>query len=231
LSQLTEAELDVLYVSDLRQYEVPLIADLSGSLGIQPYQSILSQLEEMEETKATALLSAAKSVFKDAGQEARIKTQHSTGFLVDKLRDCEEPYDLIMLGKRGEHFESAKEHIGSTIERVVRASSKPCLVTSRAYQPIERVALAFDGGESSNKALNYIISSNMFRGLEIHVVSVPDDKGEDFALQNLRNAEDQLVEITKTGPLEKLVWAPIKDPDNEIKTIHNRTEDPHPSGC
>jgi len=40
-----------------------------------------------------------------------------------------------------------------------------------------------------------------------------------------------LVEITKTGPLEKLVWALIKDPDNEIKTIHNRTEDPHPSGC
>ena len=34
LSQLTEAELDVLYVSDLRQYKVPLIADLSGSLGI-----------------------------------------------------------------------------------------------------------------------------------------------------------------------------------------------------
>ena len=44
-------------------------------------------------------------------------------------------------------------------------------------------------------------------------------------------AANALVEITKTGPLEKLVWAPIKDPDNEIKTIHNRTEDPHPSGC
>ena len=40
-----------------------------------------------------------------------------------------------------------------------------------------------------------------------------------------------LVEITKTGPLEKLVWAPIKDPDNEIKTIHNRIENPHSSGC
>lgn len=34
-----------------------------------------------------------------------------------------------------------------------------------------------------------------------------------------------VVEITETGPLEKLVWAPIKDPDNEIKTIHNRTEE------
>jgi nucleotide-binding universal stress UspA family protein len=192
LSQLPEAELDVLYVSDLRQYEVPLIADLSGSLGIQPYLSIFSQLEEMEETKATALLSAARSVFKDAGQENRVKTNHATGFLVDRLRELEEPYDLIMLGKRGENFESAKEHIGSTIERVVRASSKPCLVTSRAYHAIEKVALAFDGGESSYKALNYIISSDMFRRLEIHVVCVPDDKGEDFALQNLRKAEDLL---------------------------------------
>ena len=36
---------------------------------------------------------------------------------------------------------------------------------------------------------------------------------------------DIVVEITKTGPLEKLVWAPIKDPDNESKTIHNRTEE------
>jgi hypothetical protein len=40
-----------------------------------------------------------------------------------------------------------------------------------------------------------------------------------------------LVEITKTRPLKKLVWAPIKDPDNESKTIHNRTEDQHSSGC
>ena len=48
---------------------------------------------------------------------------------------------------------------------------------------------------------------------------------------NLRHRPNSLVEITKTVPLEKLVWAPKKDPDNEIKTIHNRTEDPHPSGC
>ena len=47
----------------------------------------------------------------------------------------------------------------------------------------------------------------------------------------LKKSRSPVVEITKTGPLEKLVWALIKDPDNEIKTIHNRTEDPHPSGC
>jgi nucleotide-binding universal stress UspA family protein len=194
LSQLEEAKLDVLYVSDLRQYEVPLIADLSGSLGVQPYQSIISQLEEMEETKATALLEAAKSVFDDAGQGDRVKTHHATGLLVDTLREFEAPYDLILLGKRGQNSEFAAEHIGSTIERVVRASHKPCLVTSREFHPIEKVALAFDGGESCYKALEYVQNSGLFNSVEIHLVSVPEDKGEDFALRHLREAEDLLIE-------------------------------------
>ena len=61
--------------------------------------------------------------------------------------------------------------------------------------------------------------------------------GRVFARQSLifngpvYGGQVSLGEITKTGPLEKLVWAPIKDPDNEIKTIHNRTEDPHSSRC
>lgn len=192
LSQLPEAKLDVLYVSDLRQYEVPLIADLSGSLGIQPYQSIISQLEDLEEKKATALLAAAQSVFDDADQGDRIKTHHTTGFLVDSLKEFETPYDLIMLGKRGETSELAKDHIGSTIERVVRSSTKPCLVTSRAYREIDRVALAFDGGDSCYKALDYMASSDLFRDKEIHLVTVPDDKGEEFARKHLKKGEDLL---------------------------------------
>lgn len=189
LSQLPEAKLDVLYVSDLRQYEVPLIADLSGSLGIQPYQSIISQLEDLEEKKAAALLAAAQSVFDDADQGGRIKTHHTTGFLVDSLKEFEAPYDLIMLGKRGETSELGKDHIGSTIERVVRSSTKPCLVTSRAYRDIDKVALAFDGGDSCYKALDYMVSSGLFHDKEIHVVTVPDDKGEEFALTHMKKAE------------------------------------------
>lgn len=169
------------------------MADLSGSLGVQPYQSIITQLEDIEETRATTLLGAAKSVFESAGQERRVKTHHTTGLLVDSLREFESPYDLIMIGKRGLNSEYAPEHIGSTVERVVRASSKPCLVTSREFHSMEKVALAFDGGESCYKALDYIQSSNMFHGLEIHLITVPEEKGEDFALRHLRDAEDRLV--------------------------------------
>jgi nucleotide-binding universal stress UspA family protein len=195
LNQLEDAELDVLYVSDLRQYEVPLMADLGGSLGVQPYQAIITQLEEIEETKANALQGAAKAIFTEAGQEDRIKTHHSTGLLVDSLREFERPYDLILLGKRGLNSEYAQEHIGSTVERVVRASNKPCLVTSREFHPVSKVALAYDGGESCSMALEYIKSSGLFKNLEVHIITVPDVKGEDYALKNLREAEDTLSEV------------------------------------
>ncbi len=36
-----------------------------------------------------------------------------------------------------------------------------------------------------------------------------------------------VVEVTKTVPLEKLVWIHRKEPDNERQEIHNRTEDPY----
>jgi nucleotide-binding universal stress UspA family protein len=194
LSKLPEAELEVLYVSDLRQYEFPLIADLSGSLGVQPYQSIISQLENLEETKATTLFDAARSVFTQAGQGDRVSTHHSTGLLVDTLRDFEKPYDFIMLGKRGQNSEFASEHIGSTIERVVRASSKPCMVTSRIFNPVKKVALAFDGGESCYKALSFVQTSALFKGVELHLLTVPEDQHEDLALKRLREAEDLLVQ-------------------------------------
>jgi nucleotide-binding universal stress UspA family protein len=208
LSQLEEARVDILYVSDLRQYEVPLIADLSGSLGIQPYQSILSQLEDLEKKKASTLLEAAKSVFEDAGQGDRVSTHHSTGLLVDTLREFENPYDLIVLGKRGENSEYAKEHIGSTIERVVRASTKPCLVTSRAFKAVNKVALAFDGGDSCYKALNFVTTSGLFKGVEIHLVTVPEDKGEDFSLKHLREAEDLLEQAGYSAVCQMLPGIP-----------------------
>jgi hypothetical protein len=39
-----------------------------------------------------------------------------------------------------------------------------------------------------------------------------------------------LVEVTRTGPFKKLIWAPTKDPENERQEIHDRRKDPHPPG-
>ena len=39
-----DIEIEVVYVTDLRQFEVPFVADLSGSLGLQPFQAVMKNL-------------------------------------------------------------------------------------------------------------------------------------------------------------------------------------------
>ena len=51
---------------------------------------------------------------------------------------CETDAALIVIGKRGEGADFAKLHLGSNLERVVRAMHKPVLVASRAFKPVER---------------------------------------------------------------------------------------------
>lgn len=184
---------EVLYVTDLRQFEVPLIADLSGSLGIQPYQAILGQLQELEGKKAEVILTAAEKSVRTHFPEARLKTTHQTGLLVDSLGDLEKDAAFVLLGKRGERSGFATEHLGSTVERVVRASSRPCLVTSRSFQPIQKMLLAYDGGKSCLKAADFLAGSDDFKDIELHIVIVAEDAGsEESASNTLRTAESRL---------------------------------------
>jgi nucleotide-binding universal stress UspA family protein len=79
---------------------------------------------------------------------------------------------VIVIGKRGEAADFAKGHLGSNLERIVRASHKPVFVASRAFKPISKVLVAYDGGASAMKAVDHIARSPLFQGLEVHVVTV-----------------------------------------------------------
>jgi len=209
LAQKLGSTVEVLYVTDLRQFEVPLIADLSGSLGIQPYQAILGQLQELEAKKAEVILSAAVDTVKNQFPEAQPVTTHKTGLLVDSLHDLEKDASFIVLGKRGERSGFATEHLGSTVERVVRASKKPCFVTSRSFRPIKKMLLAYDGGKSCHKAAGFLAATDAFKEIELHVVIVAEDSGkEEEALNHLRSAETHLQGAGYTAKCHMLHGAP-----------------------
>jgi nucleotide-binding universal stress UspA family protein len=214
MAQRTGAALEVLYVSDLRQFEVPMVADLSGSLGAQPYQAVLGKLQEFEQERAKAILEQARRHFAATTLPAGATYTHKLGFLVDTFHDFEAQVDLIMLGKRGENANFATEHLGSTMERVVRASHKPCLVTSRAFKPVERMLFAYDGSRSCQKALEYLATSSAFKDLELHLVTVAARAEEETALATLRRAEGVL-RAAGYGPVCQMLVGVV---DNEISS-------------
>ena len=178
LAQHMEVAIEVLYVTDSRGEQAAQTADFSGSIGINSYQQLLSELVEIEAAKAKINHRRAKIILREAQkflsdrQVERIELTHETGFLVDLFHELERDSDLVILGKRGENANFASEHLGVNMERIVRSSHKPCLVTPRKFRPVNRVLLAYDGGKSCQKALQYLTQLPAFENLELHIVTV-----------------------------------------------------------
>lgn len=187
-----DIDVEVVYVTDLRQFEVPFVADLSGSLGIQPFQAVMGQLQELEDKKARVTLGEAAKRIEEEGSPRSIVKTHKTGFLVDSLRELEESADMILLGKRGENANFATEHLGSTMERVARAATIPCFVASREFKEIERILIAFDDAESSRKAIEFLKRTPLFKQAKIHLVTVSPKEQEEERLRALKEAESEL---------------------------------------
>lgn len=194
ISKSVEVEIEIVYVTDLRQFEVPFVADLSGSLGLQPFQAVMGQLQELEKNKAEVTLSQAAISIEEAGYSGPIKKTHKTGFLVDSLKELEKDADMIVIGKRGENANFATEHLGSTMERVVRAATIPCFVASRKFQEISQILISYDDGPSCRRAIEYMSQSKMFLNTQIHLVTVCTNEEEEAGLNSLKVAEASLVE-------------------------------------
>ena len=83
LAQESEATIELLYVTDLRQFEVPAIGDLSGSLGIQPFEGMITHLQEVEKVKAKFIGEQDIQVFSAAGLSNHYSFKKETGLLDD----------------------------------------------------------------------------------------------------------------------------------------------------
>lgn len=170
VAKRTEASVELMHVLGRRGVGSEP-ADLSGNLKLGARSALLQELADLDEQKAKLelkrgrlLLEEAKSGLEEAGlSSVTSKLRH--GDLIDAIGEFEGDADLIIIGKRGEAADFAKLHLGSNLERVVRSATKPVLVASRAFKPINKFLIAFDGGESAMKALRHIAGGKLFTGL------------------------------------------------------------------
>ena len=170
VAKRTEASVELMHVLGRRGVGSEP-ADLSGNLKLGARSALLQELADLDEQKAKLelkrgrlLLEEAKSGLEEAGlSSVTSKLRH--GDLIDAIGKFEGDADLIIIGKRGEAADFAKLHLGSNLERVVRSATKPVLVASRAFKPINKFLIAFDGGESAMEALRHIAGGKLFTGL------------------------------------------------------------------
>jgi nucleotide-binding universal stress UspA family protein len=177
-----EAPLTFLHVPS-KVREAPR-ADLSGSIGFGTRESLLEELAALDEQRGKLaqeqgrqILAAARERARTAGVAAPEGLQRHGG-LVETLTELEAGVRLLVLGKRGESAEFAAEHIGSHLERVIRAMSRPILVTTETFRAPRRIMLAFDGSATTRKGVEMVAGSPLFRGLPCHLVMVGADTAD-----------------------------------------------------
>ncbi|PKP79955.1 MAG: universal stress protein UspA [Alphaproteobacteria bacterium HGW-Alphaproteobacteria-18] len=208
-------DIELLHVLNTRQASA-LPTDLSGSIGLGARSTLLDDLVEHDERTAhldkergRALLDAAQQRLNSQGV-SDVSLALRTGEIADSL--VKRAGDLIVMGKRGEGADFEKLHLGSNLERVVRAVHKPVLIASRAFKPIQHAVFAFDDGVSARKALDSLVQSPMAERPRITVFSVADS-GSDLAKAGIaaaaRLTEAGYAATAKAAPghAEKLIAA------------------------
>ncbi len=170
------AGVQVLHVLPRTPAEAPV--DRSGALGLDRSEELLKELAALDEARGRvalkrgrAILEAAEVRLRAAGV-AKITLSQRHGALVDTVLEMERDTDLLVIGKRGEAADFAAGHLGANLERVLRSSPKPVLVTSRAFKPIGRCAIAYDGGPTALRMVEFAARSPVLAGMEVHLVTV-----------------------------------------------------------
>lgn len=161
-----------LHVLDSRLLEGPLMADLSGWIGAQPYGAQLQQFRELMEQKGQAVVRAFDDRCAKAGvvAESWLKMGHPARVILEEEARAE----LVVLGQRGEHADWMGEMMGSTVERVIRHSVKPCLVVPVPFRPFTRMLAAYDGSQHAGQALREAAELAVALDIELVVLTVAE---------------------------------------------------------
>jgi nucleotide-binding universal stress UspA family protein len=162
--------------------------DLSGAIGLGVKSSLMEELTRLEEVDARlqvergrVLLAASEQRLRAAGA-ADVHPLHRHGGIVETILEREADARVVVIGKRGASREFATDHIGSKIERVVRASSRPILIASRVAAPPSAIVLAYDGSPAAGRALERCAASPLLQRLPVHVVVAGSDDARHRAL-------------------------------------------------
>lgn len=187
---------ELLLLRTLERASTPDAADLSGNLSVDGKEELLAKLATLDEQRGKLAQDHGRILLQElqahlqekCGVQAQTRQRH--GSLVDSLLELEPQVRMFVIGKRGEHADFAKGHLGGNLERAMRTVHRPVLVASRAFRPIERFMIAYDGSPTTRKCVEMVCASPLLKGKSCTVVHVGEPGVQ--TEQKLSWAEQQL---------------------------------------
>jgi len=171
------------------------LVDLSGAIGLNSRETLLQELTDVEAQRSRLMLeqgkvmleAASARVIQAGAKDPKLKQRHDG--LTESLISMEDSIRILVLGVRGEEHEQDNDHLGAHLEASIRALHRPILVVNSDFKAPERIMLAYDGSDASDKALSLSANSDLLKGLPIHLVTVGESPSRAAELQSIASAK------------------------------------------
>lgn len=178
-----------LYVIDLRLVHSPVFTDISGSMGLTPYQDFLPIMHTTLEERADSICHAFLSRCESSGVHA--ETKKTFGIADHIIIEEAQQAELIILPREGDNNHPTGSSFPiSTIESVIRKVYTPVMVTPAKFIEIESMGLAYDGSAPAKKALTLSVHLSQSASWPLTVITITDDPSRGAHL--VREVEDYL---------------------------------------
>lgn len=204
--------LEFLHVLD-RHPEKAAVSDLSGSIGLDAQETLLTKLADLDEQRSKLaqehgrqILETAKLRAQAAGLET-VETRQRHGSLIETAQDVQPEARLYVLGQHEQTANSSRSYFDHNAERVVRSLERPVLVSTGVFHQPEKFLIAFDGSATGRKMVETVAGSPLLKNLSCHIVMVGDDSLKqqfdlDWAREVMMEAQFDVTAELKQGEPE-----------------------------
>ncbi|MGH9441550.1 MAG: universal stress protein [Thermoanaerobaculia bacterium] len=175
LAAKLDASVEGLHVLDTAMMDATFVADLSGSVGFQPFLNLSAEMHEALRAIAETVAADFRSKIQTAGVRGDARIEEGT--IVHQLLRASQRADAIFLGSLGVGSKRGKI-LGGHADALLRKIAIPAVVCPSAGDGFSRALAAFDGSERSVRALSTLRELAERVGSSIDVLTVDTDPAE-----------------------------------------------------
>lgn len=123
-------------------------------------------------------------------RNVRAKVSSLEGDPVAKLVEETMVHDLLVIGRDSDLHGEPSRGLADTVEKILRESPRPMIITPREAEGLSRVVIAYDGSVPAARTLQLFTMLGLAANSEIHVITVDCDQAE--ANRHVQQAREYL---------------------------------------
>lgn len=178
------------FLHSIEKKHLPDSNDLSGAIGLGARSKLLSEIATLDQLRAKVALQLGKELLTAAEVKAQesgctqVETVQRHGEFIENLLTLESTAGLVIIGHSGTQSGKKMSVLGTQVESLLRQVNIPVLITPHDFTAPKSFMLAYDGRETTDRAIERILTNDLLRGLHCHLVTVKKphtDQEEKFA--------------------------------------------------